>query len=225
MNVKVLGLGGLAKAGKDTFVGISKNILTKNGYKPIRIAFADSLKEEVQVVLKDNGFKVNISNLSAEQKEEVRPILVFWGCQRRRESEGGLHWVNIADKKIHKFINTIHNASDAVGLDLNKLVFLISDCRFPNECEWIHKKWDGEFIHLKRYSIKLTKTFDPAPNEEELKNDPIIQEMADQKIEWENKKKMTFDEAINDPYLQSVVLETLNSTKFFKHSTTGILTL
>ena len=235
MNVKVIGIGGYARCGKDTFVGISKNILTKNGYKPIKIAFADSLKEEAEKMLRESRFSATVYTEDSEVKTLIRPLLVWWGCQRRRESDGGLYWVNIADEKIHDFIDTAHNNLDEAGTDPDKLIFLISDVRFKNESTWIKETWKGEFIHLKRWSNKevrdgygdlgFAKVFDPAPNEEELIQDPIIQEMADQKVEWENKKKMTSAEAIGDPYLQSVVLETLNSIKFFKHPTTGILTL
>jgi hypothetical protein len=232
MNVKMIGIGGLSRTGKDTFAGISKNILAKNGYKSTKIAFADELKREVQIMLRNNGFEIDIDNISAEEKERIRPLLVFWGGQRRRESKDGLYWVNIADEDVNFIYNNMH-------MDPDKFVFLISDVRFSNEAKWIKETWKGEFIHLRRYLVidliyhehdrydkLLTKIFDQAPNEEELKQDPIIQEMADQKIEWENKKKFTLAEAIEDPYLQNIVLDTLNATKFFKNSTTtGILSL
>lgn len=221
MNIKLLSIGGLSRAGKDTFVGIAKNILAKDGYKSLKIAFADNLKREVQIMLRDNGFKIDINNISAEEKERIRPLFVFWGNQRRRESEDGLYWIDIVDKKINFICNDMNT-------DPDKFIFFISDIRYMNEAKWIKETWKGEFIHLKRYSIKElvfrehdvyekkpTRVYDPAPNEEELKQDPIIQEMADQKIEWENKKKLTLAEAIEDPYLQNIVLKTLNKTKYF----------
>ena len=47
----MVAVSGLARAGKDVFVAIAKNILTRNGYFPIRISFADKLKEEVEAMV------------------------------------------------------------------------------------------------------------------------------------------------------------------------------
>ena len=219
---KVLGIAGYARCGKDTFVGIAKEILTKNGYHPVRVAFADSLKQEVTEMLKVNNFKTSVYTEEIEEKKLIRPLLVWWGCQRRYESPDGLHWVNVAEKKIRYYIEDIK-------IDPEKIIFLVSDVRFLNESRWIHNSFNGEVIHLKRFSIKecragqdgsdvgFSKIYDPGPNDEELKNDPLVQEVADHRIEWESKKKMTSAEAIADVNLQKVVLETLNSTKYFRH--------
>lgn len=231
---KVIGIAGYARCGKDTFVGIAKEILKNNGYTPVRVAFADSLKKEVTRMLKDNNFKATVYTEDTEEKKLIRPLLVWWGCQRRYESPEGLHWVNVAENEIKSTISSCDAHSPAAS---DKLVFLVSDVRFLNEARWVHQTFDGEVIHLKRFTIEdrkggqdgsdviLTKVYDPAPNEEELKNDPLVQEVADQRIEWESKKKMTSAEAIQNSYLRQVVLDTLNSTKYFKHPTpiTGIL--
>ena len=66
--IKVIGIAGMARAGKDTFVGIAKNILRRNNYRPIRVAFADKLKEEVLAMLKSNGFQLDITKLSPEEQ-------------------------------------------------------------------------------------------------------------------------------------------------------------
>jgi hypothetical protein len=225
MTPKVIGIAGYARCGKDTFVGIAKEILTKNGYIPVRVAFADSLKHEVCTMLQNNDFMVDVYNEDTEAKKLIRPLLVWWGCQRRYETSDGLHWVNVAEQEIRNRI------LQQAPIDVDKLVFLVSDVRFLNEAIWIQSKFGGEVVHLKRYSIDYrkggqdncdinpTKVYDPAPNEEELKNDPHVVNVANHKIEWESKKKMTSAEAIKDPHLQQVVLDTLNKTKYFKHST------
>lgn len=226
--MNVIGISGYARCGKDTFVGIAKEILTKNGYTPIRVAFADSLKNEVEHMLNANKFQATVYTDKTEEKTLIRPLLVWWGCQRRYESEGGLHWVNVVENEIRNYANVTSN------LDINKMVFLVSDVRFANEAKWIHEKFDGVVIHLKRYSLsnicdggvnevperilKSTKVYDAAPNSEEAKNDPLVQDMADLRTEWESKKKMTNVEAIQDLYLQQVVLDTLNQTKYFNGS-------
>lgn len=196
------------------------------------MAFADQLKKEAQSMLEANAFKASVYTDVSEEKTLIRPLLVWWGCQRRYESPEGLYWVNIADEIIHNYMAMTHHTMDT---DENKLITFVSDVRFPNEAKWIHEKWDGTVIHLKRYSMNWrkggqdgsdlyhVKEYDPAPNEEEEKQDPIVQKMADHCIEWQNKKKMTSAEAIEDLELQKIVLEALNSTKFFKHPTIGIL--
>lgn len=231
-NIKVLGISGLARSGKDTFVGIAKNILTKNGYTPIRIAFADELKKEAQAMLKANKFSASVYTEDSEAKKLIRPLLVWWGCQRRYESEGGAHWVNTADSLMKSDIKVLTDK----GIPSENLVFLVSDVRFENEAKWIQNSWGGVVIHLKRWTAKwgkehwndsgpdtLTKVFDPAPNEEEAKNDPLVQKLANHQIDWESKKILTSSEAIADGYLHSVVLEALNQTKYFKHTSSGIL--
>ena len=232
-NITVLGVSGYARCGKNTFVEIAKNILTKNNYSVIELAFANKLKTEVQEMLRRNGFKLDIFGMTPEQKEHVRPLFVFWGCQRRYESEGGMYWVNEVDNQLRNIIIDAQRG----GVSTDRMVVLISDCRFPNEIEWVQKKWSGQVIHLKKWrsewrksgqdgsDLSMMKVYDSAPNEEEAKQDPIIEAMADFKIEWEGTGKLSILDASIETDLQEVVLETLNSTKFFRHKSNGILTL
>ncbi len=229
--IKVIGIAGYARCGKDTFVGIAKNILTKNGYTPLRVAFADKLKEESEAMLKANKFSATVYTEDTDAKKLIRPLLVWWGCQRRYESEGGLYWVNRVDDQLRDLARDMVDG----GMSPERVVALVSDVRFANEAKWVHEQWGGVVIHLKRWSTKevrdgygdtvFAKTYDPAPNEEEAKNDPLVQELADHRIEWESKGKHTAQTAMEDPYLQGVVLESLNATRFFKHPTNGILSL
>jgi hypothetical protein len=219
--IKLIEVAGLAFAGKDTFVGIAKKILERNRYTAHRLAFADFLKEEVNEMLYNNYFNIDAYLTDAKEKTNLRPLLVWWGCQRRRESNGGLYWVDRLDERIRSKVDIGKTWKD----DLNKLVFLVSDGRFANEVEWAQKSWNGIVIHLKRWSYQdirdgcggedTVKVYDSPPNKEETENDPIIQGLADYHVEWENAKKMTQEEAIKDPTLQKVVLDTLNSTKYF----------
>lgn len=222
-DVKVIGIGGFAKAGKDTFVAIAKNILQRNGYTPYRVAFADTLKDEVQEMLTFNGFNIDLYNMTPEEKEFARPLLVWWGCQRRRESPDGLYWVNEVSYNID---DDFYSSKYRENMD--KTVFLVSDVRFENEANWVKNDRNGVFIHLKRYSMKSIydqqfgfespskdKIYDDAPNDEERKNDPLIEAIADIRIEWENVQQPTPFIAADSPILQEIVLNTLNKTKYF----------
>jgi hypothetical protein len=223
--MKVIGVAGFARCGKDTFVKIAIDLLKKNGYTPQRVAFADMLKDEVEGMLQTNKFKATVKTDDSAAKTLIRPLLVWWGCQRRHETEGGLYWVNEVDRQIQDIINDCQSG----GASTERMVTLVSDVRFPNEAKWVHEKWGGSVIHLKRFSNEwrkggqdgsdefLVKEYDKAPNEEEAKQDPIVESMADVKTEWESKKKATAQDASEIPDLQKVVLAALNQTHFFKH--------
>jgi hypothetical protein len=230
--MKVIGIAGYARCGKDTFVNIAKDILTKNGFRPMRFAFADMLKDEVQTMLEAHNFMAMVKTDDLQKKTQVRPLLVWWGCQRRYESEGGMYWVNEIDKQIEAM-----DATMAIGGHLESAVALISDVRFPNEARWVHEKWGGQVIHLKKWKSEwrkggqdgsdelFVKVYDDAPNEEEARQDPLVEAMSDVKTEWEGKGKPTAALAAAEDSLKKVVLDALNSTKFFKHQTIGTLSL
>jgi hypothetical protein len=232
-NMKVIGISGYARCGKDTFVAIAKNILKRNGYSPFRIAFADKLKEEVTEMLVTNNFKASVLTDDTEAKKLIRPLLVWWGCQRRRESDGGLYWVKTAEEKIKNYYAGARHSN----IDDDKLVMLVSDVRFPNEARWIHETFDGDVIHLRKYTVQsltdspafvyglstaveFQRIYDEAPNEEEKIQDPIVREMADQRIDWE--KSLSTD-VLNDSKLNEIVLDALNRTKYFKNTSIGTL--
>ena len=225
--IKVIGIGGFAKAGKDTFVAIARDILECNGYFGYRVAFADTLKDEVQEMLTFNGFNVDVYKMTPEEKELARPLLVWWGCQRRRESRDGLYWVNEINDVIDQRVKEL----SIPGPERDKMIFLVSDVRFYNEASWVQNECDGVFIHLKRYSMKSEydqqfgfegpfkdKVYDLPPNDEEKKNDPIIEQVADIRVEWENVQQPTPFDASDSPILQKIVLDTLNKTKYFTDS-------
>lgn len=226
--IKVIGIGGFARAGKDAFVSIARNILERNNYHPQRFAFADNLKSEVAKMFVDNNFNLDVYTAEADAKAKLRPLMVWWGCARRDLSDGGLYWVEQVNQQLESIQRSAINSSDE-----SEFVALISDVRFVNEARWLHEKWNGQFIHLRRYSLQqirdgygddaLGKVFDSAPNVEEAKNDPLIRELADVKVEWESRGIPPGSSVTDDEYLQGKVLEALNSTKFFKHKTNGIL--
>lgn len=230
--MKVIGIAGYARCGKDTFIAIAKNILKRNGYAPFRIAFADKLKEEVEAMLKSNNFNASVMTDDTEAKKLIRPLLVWWGCQRRHESKDGMYWVNTAENKIRSY----YAGAGHSNIDSDKLVMLVSDVRFPNEARWVHETFGGEVIHLRKYSVQNSdspsivyglstnvefhRVYDDPPNEEEKKQDPLVREMADQCIDWE---KSSSSDILNDPKMNSIVLEALNKIKYFKHTSIGTL--
>ena len=235
VNMKVIGVAGFARAGKDTFVGIAIDILKANSYRPMRVAFADKLKDEVEDMLIDNKFNATVKTNDTAAKTLIRPLLVWWGCQRRLEGGNGLYWVNEIDKQL----NELCADYIAHGESHENVVVLVSDVRFPNEVKWIQEKWQGSVIHLKRWKTEwcrggqdgsdeyACKTYDSAPNEEEAKQDPLVEALANVHTEWENQKLATTTEAIKSEKLKATVWEALNETHYFRlpRPVTGTLVL
>jgi hypothetical protein len=216
----VIGVGGFARSGKDTFVKIAKKILKEHGYSSIKLAFADALKEEIDPFLIAN-YGISAWTDDTEQKRVIRPFLVAHGCGKREQSNG-TYWIN----KIDQAIEGIHFSED---------VIFISDCRFPNEVDWVHEKWGGWFVHLNKYSVKSGmqydsftgkesgfrewKQYDDAPNEEEAKNAPICAKKADYCLEMENAierelrltgNKITVESLIDNTYLNGEISKCLS---------------
>ena len=222
----VLGVGGFARSGKDTFVKIAKKILKEHGYSSIRLAFADALKEEIDHFLKE-CYGISAWTDDLDEKSVIRPLLVAHGCQKRVQCP--TYWID----KIDQTIENIHFGED---------VIFISDCRFPNEADWIHNKWGGWFVHLKKYSVRSSmqydsawtgkeigvrewKQYDDAPNNEEAKNDPICEEKADYKLEMENAIERQFRltgnkiapySLVDNTYLNKEITACLSKCPFLK---------
>lgn len=158
----IIGLTGLARCGKDTFCKYAREYLKSNNYESQRLAFADELKKDVDAFLIE---KLGISAFTevTEEKEIIRPMLTTWGTEIMRKKDD-LHWV----KKVEKIINENQK---------NKIVSIVTDIRFPNEIEYIHKI-GGKIIHLTMIGNK------PA-NDYERENDPLLRKNADCLVEWE----------------------------------------
>ena len=208
----VIGVSGMARAGKDTFVKIARKILKENGYTSIKLAFADELKEEIDPFLKEY-YGISAWTDITEEKNFIRPLLVAHGCQKRLQTNG-TYWID----KINGEVDIIH-CEDVV---------FISDCRFPNEVDWVHDKRGGWFVHLKKYSVLNTidgvrKVYDLAPNDEEATNDPICEKKADYCLEMENAIereqrlkgiKITVDSLVDNTYLNEEIKKCLNQCPF-----------
>lgn len=189
--LKIIGIGGFARSGKDTFVKYAINILGENGYLAQRVAFADELKSDLYSFIKEK-YGIDVFLASTEEKNLIRPLLVAHGCGMRLCGDGS-HWIRLMEK-------TIKNSYDDLKYILDKpMIFLVSDVRFPNEADWIHDN-GGWFVHIKKYEVYTghdyneydpgDRIYDSAPNEEEAKQDPLIEKKADYKLEWETAKDL-----------------------------------
>jgi hypothetical protein len=188
---KMIGVAGLARSGKDTFVK-----LLSQRMDCVRYALADKLKEELRGCL-SGLYNIDILSCSPEEKKVVRPLLVAHGKIRRDLSEGR-YWYDALDK-------IIYNDREKIG---NKIV-VVSDIRFAafkeDEVAWLRQN-KGVLVHIRKYTIKDgVFIYDEPPNEEERQNDPLLQVLADYRIEWPDYVKSGQDESILFSYVNNFV--------------------
>ena len=147
---KIIGVTGFKHNGKDT---IAKYMCDKYGYT--RIAFADPLKLICGIL-----FGFNYQQLHGELKETPdnfwfgltpRKVFQFIGTDLFRKHMNQLDenfqdkiWLLCANKSI----------CDILQQDSNACI-VISDVRFPNECEMI-KKFGGIIIRVNRSSANMS---------------------------------------------------------------------
>jgi hypothetical protein len=219
--MKVLGLTGVARSGKDTFCAVARKIMTERGLRVQRFALADDLKSDVDAFLLDK-FGISAWTSDPENKTIIRPFLVWYGGVQRKRSNG-TYWTSRVTKKI--------NESDAD-------VAIVTDVRydvFPHdEIQWLQQTMGGKLVHVSKYTWGVNWAGDPskpinsdspqdyrrvrifveAPNEDERNNDPKLKAKADYRIEWEHQTVSSEAELVNHPGLNEVVGKALRELGF-----------
>jgi len=211
-NMKVLGVVGLARAGKDTFSSIAIDILKENGIKAKQYSFAGALNVEVKDFLQKTC-GVNVYTQDTETKKDIRDFLVWYGTTfwRKRDPK---RWIRVVDHQIKDDGNDVDIA-------------IVSDVRYPNEGEWVHS-WNGYLVHVAAFHFEqflgqesppIKRVFLDAPNEQERINDPIVKQMSDYKLEWPI-KGLGPQEAVSDAELRMEVRKALNACSWFADALT-----
>lgn len=195
--MKVIGVAGFARAGKDTFVAIAKDICEKNGIIAKQYSFANVLKQELEPFVRD-VCKSDVWTTDTETKTDMRDLLVWYGTTwwRKRDPK---RWIRHVDVAIKGDVGKVHWA-------------FVSDVRYPNEAEWIHST-QGYLVHVAAWRYEDSpgvKKFFAAPNKQEELNDPLVQAQSDYKLTWQA-KGLTPEGAFNDPELRAEVLKALNA--------------
>lgn len=211
--IRVIGVGGVARAGKDTFVSILIDVLAKNGLKAKRIALADPLKNYCDTFCKD---AIGFSSFTQvpEEKNLIRPFLVWFGDAKRKQTNGKF-WTNLAEQNIHN--------AQVDGYDYA----IISDVRYDHypedELTWLKNKMNGTLVHVSRYDefkgkvpkssqLKVQKRFVPPANDHEMINDPKIKKKADYVVEWPT-IDIPVSDLINDESMRSYVEKFVQTLK------------
>lgn len=170
----VIGISGVAGAGKDLFFSLLRRALSERGIEASRYALADELRNEIAPLLLDL-YGVDINSCDRETKNFYRPLLVFHGKVRRSNTEGR-YWIDKVSDKIKS-----ENVSG---------VSCITDIRYDSyekdEVYWLKNDMGGILIHISLFKMengkKVTKI---GANDDEKQLDPILKSKADYNIEWE----------------------------------------
>ena len=173
----IIGISGVAGSGKDTFF----NLLSARAPCK-RYSLADELKREVNQWCRMH-YGIDSQACTREEKEIIRPLLVFHGGLKRQASEGR-YWIEKLKGRLTK--------------DKFNGFKIITDIRYDeyenDEVSWLKNELNGILVHVSQYEIKsggdglnshAGQFFRAPANPEEERNDPIIREKSDFQIEWE----------------------------------------
>lgn len=187
--MKVIGIAGVATAGKDEFAKHLVDILTEKGYRVKKLALADPLKAML------TPYTMSLLNIDAvkatgEQKTLIRPLMVATGIVMRESSEGQ-YWTGLLEKRLEPERDNLDFA-------------IVTDVRhayFPkDEVWWIQEKMKGIVVHISRYNLKYgdydteqfqVKEFIPPANTTEEFHDWRVKQVANHIIEWPSAPDLT----------------------------------
>ncbi len=197
-----IGIGGTARAGKDTFCAIAKKQLESEGLKVKKMALADELKHDLRdFIFQKMGMDVYTQITS--EKDIIRPLLVGYGDSMRKRTEGR-YWIEKLNERMKE------DDSD---------VIIVTDIRFDeyekDEIHWIKNELNGTVVHVSKYNIVINplqgpkKIFTPPANDHEARNDPRIKDKSDIVIEWEHQ----IGDILGSSYLNNIVTSTLDLIK------------
>lgn len=129
--LKVFGISGVARCGKDTFADF---LIKQYPRIFVKRSMAYEVKKDLDPFLKE---KLGISAFTENpaEKEIIRPMLITWGTDVMRKLDKN-HWVKKINKKI------IENSN--LGL-----ITIVPDIRFLNESDWV-KRHNGILVHIKQ---------------------------------------------------------------------------
>ncbi len=188
----VIGIGGLARAGKDTLCNLLIQSFYLNGVKAKRRALADELKLDLRPILLDS-YGIDVLNCTPEEKEHIRPELVAYGKAKRLDTQG-TYWTSIVQEKMQ---------SD------EEPVIIVPDIRYnsypKDETVWVREQ--GLLVHVARYTTDESgkKTFIEPPNEDEREHDPKVRAVADFSLTWPTQDQASLQRDFSG-FLQTVVL-------------------
>jgi len=186
-----IGISGVARSGKNTFTDLLQvRLKYLHNVSVSQFALADALKDDCCDFVKSK-LNLNVYSNNTEEKTLFRPLLVWYGKVKRKQTIGR-YWTKIVDEKL---------------LKSQSYVNIISDIRYDeyeyDETQWIKNK--GILIHLSKFdsdynfrflppdavndTLKYKKIYTSPANEDEMINDTKLFRAADYRIEWQDQSK------------------------------------
>lgn len=171
--MKLLGMAGVARSGKDTVAHYLKYTHHFRTY-----AFADPLKEAASKM-----FGIPLEHFYDSKYKEVTDP--FWGISPREMAqklgtEGGRRvfgedlWIKRAEQEWNDYKDQFNGKRDmSFYPDRDENGFIITDVRFENEADFIRKN-NGIVIHVKRNSIEKVREHESENGIQILDNDIVI---------------------------------------------------
>lgn len=172
----IVGVTGTARSGKNTFCDLlQQELLDRLKISSSQLSFAYTLRQELEDFTRYCGYSI----WREEDKEKLRPLMV-WYAGLKREDSKGMYFIDNLKKQVER-LSSVYN------------VFLINDARFAayeyDEADYC--KENGILVHISKYRLpdperSDIKWFDTPPNSTEAYNDPKIKAKSDYQISWKH---------------------------------------
>lgn len=124
--MKVLGISGKARHGKDFCARVAQDIADELGFNVGKFALADCLKARVYGELRD----ADLQDVFVNKPPAVREMLQRLGTEEGRDVFGQDFWVRQLDAMLYVFEENFSFLHAVV----------VADVRFPNECSFVKQK-------------------------------------------------------------------------------------
>jgi hypothetical protein len=169
MSIFYIGIGGVARSGKDSFANNLLDILKENKFNAIKSSLAEPLKHDCKEFI-SSKLGLDVWTDKTEEKAIFREMLVWYGKVKRQQSEGQ-YWTNLLTKRVEMAAPEICIVPDVRYL------------QYPeDEVFWLKKKMNGILIHIERKDINGDIV--PPANMDESINDKLIKDNADYSVVW-----------------------------------------
>jgi len=202
METCFIGIGGVARSGKDTLSRLLARELESLGNSCSILSLADPLKQELDDFCYEN-FGITATTDKTEEKLIIRDLLVGYGAAKRKLTEGR-YFTEEADRRM------LHSKRDVV---------IIPDMRYDeyekDEVHWLKQEHGGVLIHLSRFEFDVIeeledgnwtglngRSFVKPANAHEEANDPRLSEKSDYKLSWPTFKKKSDEMCL--PYVEKI---------------------
>lgn len=180
--MKVIGISAhAARSGKDTLAKCLQIVLAERGKNVAIRSLATPLKERTRAFILEE-FQIDVNNCNDEEKAIIRPLLVAYGGARRKQTKGRF-WTGLMDIELSRLKK--ENVDYVIVPDVRY-------CEYPgDEGDWMKNK--GGALFFVSLILEDGKRLDP-PNEDEARNGPLLEEIADIKVQWPH---MEFDDCLH----------------------------